>query len=581
MGPFQVTLAALVCLASLSPISGRILKPPGLPIIHVPDEAHQRLAVQALPPYNTTYYFNQLIDHNNPSKGTFQQRYWHTAEYYKPGGPIILMNAGEVNAAPYYGYVTNGSINGVIAQKYGGSAIVLEHRFFGLSNPYPNLDVSSLQLLTIAQTIEDHVYFAQNVVLPQTNGDQLTPDRVPWILFGGSYPGALVPWTMLAHPNVFWIGYASSAVVQAQLDFWQYYLPILQNMPQNCSADVTAAIAYIDSVLMGTNTTALQNLKSNFGSSIVTNLQLADALRWDLWTWQSQQPNTGPGGAFYQFCDALEVKNGVQASATGWGVTNAVSAWAKHFVATYGAPASIPEPKPENSLVPRADYPVDDPTRSWQWLVCNELGFGSDGPPVGQTALVSRVVTWQTEMQVCVSTFPDAFTTYPTPNTTAFNQLHQGWNVKLNRLFFANGKRDPWREATVSATNSTAVSTDNQPIMLSNGFHASDLIVKIAAADPTVQNVQNQFVQYAGTWLSQFVPNVTSATTTTVGSTTTAPTTTAPTTTANSTTAAPTTTAAGTVAHWGQCGGNAWTGGTVCVSPYTCQIQNDWYSQCL
>lgn len=36
-----------------------------------------------------------------------------------------------------------------------------------------------------------------------------------------------------------------------------------------------------------------------------------------------------------------------------------------------------------------------------------------------------------------------------------------------------------------------------------------------------------------------------------------------------------------TAKHWGQCGGNGWTGPTVCESPYTCQKQNDWYSQCL
>lgn len=37
----------------------------------------------------------------------------------------------------------------------------------------------------------------------------------------------------------------------------------------------------------------------------------------------------------------------------------------------------------------------------------------------------------------------------------------------------------------------------------------------------------------------------------------------------------------GTVPRYGQCGGNGWTGPTVCVSPYTCTKTNDWYSQCL
>jgi hypothetical protein len=51
-----------------------------------------------------------------------------------------------------------------------------------------------------------------------------------------------------------------------------------------------------------------------------------------------------------------------------------------------------------------------------------------------------------------------------------------------------------------------------------------------------------------------------------------------------STTAAPTSTSssgAGTVPEYGQCGGTGWTGGTVCVSPYTCTYSNAYYSQCL
>ncbi|KAJ7272488.1 glycoside hydrolase [Mycena rebaudengoi] len=47
----------------------------------------------------------------------------------------------------------------------------------------------------------------------------------------------------------------------------------------------------------------------------------------------------------------------------------------------------------------------------------------------------------------------------------------------------------------------------------------------------------------------------------------------------STTTTAPTN--PGTVAHWDQCGGQDWTGGTVCVSPFTCQVLNPFYSQCL
>jgi endo-1,4-beta-xylanase len=51
--------------------------------------------------------------------------------------------------------------------------------------------------------------------------------------------------------------------------------------------------------------------------------------------------------------------------------------------------------------------------------------------------------------------------------------------------------------------------------------------------------------------------------------------------TSTSTSAASTPTGGATQTRWGQCGGNGWQGPTRCESPWTCQKQNDWYSQCL
>ncbi|EED16894.1 endo-1,4-beta-xylanase, putative [Talaromyces stipitatus ATCC 10500] len=68
------------------------------------------------------------------------------------------------------------------------------------------------------------------------------------------------------------------------------------------------------------------------------------------------------------------------------------------------------------------------------------------------------------------------------------------------------------------------------------------------------------------------------------GGSTTLTTTTTSTPTTTSSPATTTTTGAGSgtgAAHWGQCGGNGWTGPTTCVSPYTCQVVNPYYSQCL
>lgn len=51
--------------------------------------------------------------------------------------------------------------------------------------------------------------------------------------------------------------------------------------------------------------------------------------------WQSLQPYTGPNATFFQSCDALEVKNGVNAPASGWGLAHALPAFGSYFKNIY------------------------------------------------------------------------------------------------------------------------------------------------------------------------------------------------------------------------------------------------------
>ena len=92
----------------------------------------------------------------------------------------------------------NRTINGQIAQQQKGATIVLEHRYYGTSNPFPDLSVKSLKYHTIQQAIDDLDYFANNVKLAMPGGDKVKPNvNNPWMLVGGSYSGALTGWTMV------------------------------------------------------------------------------------------------------------------------------------------------------------------------------------------------------------------------------------------------------------------------------------------------------------------------------------------------------------------------------------------------
>ena len=46
--------------------------------------------------------FEQQLDHDDPSKGTFKQRYWWDASNWGgKGSPVFLFNAGEDDASGY------------------------------------------------------------------------------------------------------------------------------------------------------------------------------------------------------------------------------------------------------------------------------------------------------------------------------------------------------------------------------------------------------------------------------------------------------------------------------------------------
>ena len=65
---------------------------------------------------------------------------------------------------------------------------------------------------------------------------------------------------------------------------------------------------------------------------------------------------------------------------------------------------------------------------------------------------------------------------------------------------------DPWREATTSASGSPAVSTAEEPIGISDGFHCSDLSTTNGKVDSTVLAVQQEALKSIQGWLADFKP---------------------------------------------------------------------------
>ena len=105
--------------------------------------------------------------------------------------------------------------------------LTIVHRFYGKSHPTPDLSIESLRYLNSHQALADIAHFHSYVV-----EEYKLTDKNRWIAFGGSYPGALAAWLRIKYPHIVTGAVATSAPVQAELDFSQYMEVVGQSLSQ-------------------------------------------------------------------------------------------------------------------------------------------------------------------------------------------------------------------------------------------------------------------------------------------------------------------------------------------------------------
>ncbi|KAG9045421.1 hypothetical protein FS837_006331 [Tulasnella sp. UAMH 9824] len=469
------------------------------------------------------HYFNQLIDHTNPSRGTFKQRYFFTDEFWThQGAPIVITTPGEQSANGFDTELTSpASLQRAVMMTLGAAGVVLEHRYYGQSSPYTTLSKGNLKYLTVDQAIEDLTYFAEHAKLPWTKkATSSHPDNVPWVNMGCSYPGVLSAYTQKKYPNKFAAAWASSAPVQAQGDFWQYFEPIEEGMPKNCSKDVAAVIKAVDQTLLYGSQAEKQTLKESFGLYNLRDDDFAQTLVYPMYGWQSMQASSyafSGEDPFFQFCDAIETypDETIEMSAKGVGMPTALNNYAK-FMKTYYAPGcgagqggACYSTYNYNSGMYK-DWSVGNLwNRQWFWMVCNEFGWFQDGDPGNYSSIVSSLVTVNYKLRECNHMFPNADGSAGNyhPNTYGTNANHGGgWNIRANNLFVVNGQFDPWRSASLSSRWAPKFrNTQHQLVeVIKGGHHCWDWNLYGAIYDHDVKRVVDEGVKTVQGWVKQW-----------------------------------------------------------------------------
>lgn len=477
--------------------------------------------------------FSQLIDHAKPHLGTFEQFYYWSDEYYGgPGSPVILFTPGEINATGYQDYLTTKRLTGLFAQELKAAVVVLEHRYWGTSTPFTELTTQNLTYLTLENSIADLTNFARTAHLPfdHHHGAANVP-KAPWLLSGGSYSGALTGWTASTASGTFWAYTATSAVVEAVSDFWEYFEPVQEGMPKNCSKDVSLVIDHVDSVLTTGSAEEQYELKATFGLEKLEHAaDFGAAIENGPWLWQGNQFYTNTG--FFDWCDAVE---GVNANSTeipgaeGVGLTKALAGYANWFNTTLlpGYCASYGYWQDDLSIdcfnTHNASSPMYTDTslsntvdRQWNWYLCNQpFGYWQDGAPAGTPSIVSRLVNAEYWIRQCALYFPTengySYGIAEGATEAETNHYTGGWDIdNTTRLLWVNGQHDPWRDSTVSADQRPGgplASSAHAPVfVIPLGIHCSDLITENGAVNAGVQHVIDQEMAQVKAWFEEWKP---------------------------------------------------------------------------
>ncbi|KAI1130432.1 peptidase S28 [Nemania abortiva] len=204
----------------------------------------------------------QSIDHFGRNNNTFPQRYSIFTDHFRPGGPILLFQGEESTFLD----CANTTVMMWFAEKLGGMAVSLEHRYFGQSLPFANNSYSNenFKFLTLDNVMADAVSFVE--MLQKTiPGAQSSKS----IVASGSYGGLLATAFRQNHPATFFgsiaaagptlAATAASPTIEPDQFLWRSYgSQAYMDRSKEASTKIKDALNYIQSVIESGNTTTLQ-----------------------------------------------------------------------------------------------------------------------------------------------------------------------------------------------------------------------------------------------------------------------------------------------------------------------------------
>eukprot|EP01013_Petalomonas_cantuscygni_P007921 TRINITY_DN20629_c0_g1_i1.p1 TRINITY_DN20629_c0_g1~~TRINITY_DN20629_c0_g1_i1.p1 ORF type:complete len:492 (+),score=89.33 TRINITY_DN20629_c0_g1_i1:41-1516(+) len=454
-----------------------------------------------------SFWFQQRQKHFVPSDtSTFPQRWFRSASSVNSSArvvPVFLYIGGEgpLSGAP-------GGIIADLAAQHGALILALEHRFYGVSVPNGNLRaLNLLGRLTVENALADLAAFIKSYRANHTE-----TASAPWIIVGGSYPGALSGWFKETYPDLVDGAWSSSGVVNAIYDFTQFDTSI-----------ATAAASYTPPAtdpiscdqLFRAVTAAFVHLNANDPAAA---RRLFPGLRTDLIDpdFFYMLADASAMGVQYsskiKTCDAIPISSAgtvLNAVASGsWTssaeqavseVTVAFARWVSDFWGADFASGCFYDTECLKNPLPPS--PAVAMARAWRWQKCTELAYLQSAP--AQTASPAPIRASALTLDALVEQCQVVFGAEVVLNSTAaFNRRFGGPHPQGTNVFFVDASDDPWKEASVASA--PVAGSHYAMIDCDNCGHCIDL-GRTASSPPQLVAVQEQLGQWVARTFAQGV----------------------------------------------------------------------------
>ncbi|XP_053314775.1 putative serine protease K12H4.7 [Spea bombifrons] len=442
-------------------------------------------------------WFLQKLDHfNGADSRNWMQRFFVNDSFMQPGGPVFLMIGGEGPANPawmkYGSWLT-------FAEKLGALCLMLEHRFYGLSHPTKDMSVENLRYLSSRQALADIAHF-QTVMTKQLKlGDR------KWVVFGGSYPGSLAAWYRLKYPHLAYAAVASSAPVNAVVNFPEYLEVVQNSLARNHSACPKAMKLASDSIL------ELLQYKENY-KKLTEDFRLCKLLQlqsdmdisffldsiaeymMDIVQYNNDNREfegvKGGNVTIQVVCDIMDNESlgapydqfvvVIQTILNALG-QKCIDAQYKNFV----------QEMRDDSW----EGPASQGGRQWVYQTCTEFGFfqstDSDSQPFSGFPLSYHI-------QQCSDIYGSAFNlSTVTDAVQQTNEYYGGFGIKSSRIIFPNGLIDPWHALGINSN----LSSDCFAIQMEDAAHCADMYPERPGEPSVLPMARNFIFQLLTKWL--------------------------------------------------------------------------------